>query len=87
MQKDPDIALGVSLAGYLDRKIEICEERIKGFEKKYGMKLKEYEKKLGKEFELSYDHEKDYLEWEGFITNLKYFRELRQKVSQYAQSR
>lgn len=87
MQKDPDLALSLTLIGYLEQKIEACEEQIKGFEKKYRMGFKEYEKKLGKELELSYEHEKDYLEWEGAITNLKYFRELRKKVSQYAHSR
>jgi len=40
---------------------------------------------LGREYDLSWKHEKDYLDWEKATTNLKYFEESSKRLGSYAQ--
>jgi hypothetical protein len=61
-------AVTVLLKDYITKKIAECEKEIRTFEKRYGMCFADFERKIGEEFELSWEHEKDYLEWEGAIT-------------------
>ena len=46
-------------------------QKINKFRKKYKMDFFQYEKKLGKNIDLSWAHEKDYIEWDWALSNLK----------------
>jgi len=39
------------------------------------MNITDFYEKLGDEFSLSWEHEKDYMDWEATTTNLRYFKE------------
>ncbi|MFH0947729.1 MAG: hypothetical protein V1833_01850 [Elusimicrobiota bacterium] len=43
-------------------------ERLKG---KYEMDFDKFEEKLGKKFDLTWEHEKDYIDWDWALTNIK----------------
>lgn len=75
MKEAPEEALSVVLKTYLEQKIAECQEEIKRLEEKYGMSINEFYEKLGDEFSLSWEHEKDYMGWEAATTNLRYFKE------------
>jgi hypothetical protein len=76
----PEEALSIVLKTYLEQKIAECTERIKHFEKKYGMSFNDFYEKLGEEFSLSWEHEEDYMDWEAATTNREYFKEAFEKL-------
>jgi hypothetical protein len=75
MKEAPEDALSIVLKTYLEQKIAECEARIRHFEKKYGMCFNDFYEKLGEWFSLSWEHEKDYMDWESATTNRQYFKE------------
>lgn len=68
-------ALETSLQSYLEQKIRDYNGEIESLEKKYGMSFEKFKKNLGENLELSWEHERDFMQWEEAITNLKYFQE------------
>lgn len=70
MKKTSEEAVRLMLMEYLDKKITECREEIQKFERKYGMDFEEYERRLGKEFSLSYGHEMDYARWGSRLDEL-----------------
>jgi len=80
MKEAPEEALSIVLKTYLEQKIAECETRIEHFEKKYGMSFNDFYEKFGEEFSLSWEHEKDYMDWEAATTNLQYFKEVLEKL-------
>lgn len=58
--------------------MEKCREEINDFEVKYSMSFEEFKAKLGKELELSWEHEKDFFFWEGAKTDLKKLEEYKE---------
>jgi len=58
-------------------------ERVRAFEKKYGMTLKEFEKKLA-DSEESFEAWDDYIEWKAYVRKLKEL-EKRLKEIEHAQ--
>ena len=70
VKKTPEEAVRLMLVEYMDKKIAECREEIQKFERKYGMDFKEYERRLGKEFSLSYEHEIDYARWGARLDEL-----------------
>lgn len=87
MRKNPEEALSVVLKSYLERRIEECKREIKKFEKKYGMSFEDYKDKLGEEFPLSYEHEKDYMNWEAAITEYRILNEHFKKIESHGARR
>jgi hypothetical protein len=45
--------------------------------------IKVFHEKLGGEYDLSWEHEKDYLDREEATTNLKYFEESSKRLGSY----
>ena len=70
MKKTTEEAVRLMLVEYMDKKVAECREEIQKFERKYGMDFKEYERRLGKEFGLSYEHEMDYARWGARLDEL-----------------
>ena len=71
-KKSPEGAMGQVLKGYLERRIKECEEEISEFEIKYGATFEDYKEKLGEEITLSYEHEKDYMNWEASVIEYRF---------------
>jgi len=71
MKKSPEEAMKTVMVEYLEKKIAECKEEIQRYEKKYGMDFREYERRLGKEFSLSYEHEMDYARWGARLDELE----------------
>lgn len=80
MKEAPEEALSIVLKSYLEQKIAEYEEKIRHFEKKYGIGIKEFYEKLGEEFSLSWEHEKDYMDWDWATAGLKYLKEKLEKL-------
>ena len=72
VKKTPEEAVRLVLVEYLNKKIAECRGEIQGFERRYGMDFREYERRLGKEFSLSYEHEMDYARWGARLDELDY---------------
>lgn len=85
MKDTPEEAVSITLKVFIEQRIKKYKSDIKKFERKYGMSFKEFHKKLGREYDLSWEHEKDYLDWEEATTNLKYFEESSKRLGSYAQ--
>lgn len=77
-------ALGVVLKSYLEQRIAEYQEVAQRLEHKYDMCFEECAQKLGQELTLSWEHEKDYMDWEEAITNLQYFQEAAEQLKTYA---
>ncbi|MBI5749899.1 MAG: hypothetical protein HZA00_12330 [Nitrospinae bacterium] len=81
----PDIeaALKRVLTEYLDLKISDLKAKIKGYESKWKMTFKEFEgackNKTLKTDVYSYEVEKDFWEWEGLESVLKYYEDAKSK--------
>ncbi|NQE46610.1 hypothetical protein C5S31_11375 [ANME-1 cluster archaeon GoMg2] len=82
-KKSPEVALRLVLEGYLERRIEECEDEISKFENKYGMSFEDYKEMLGEKFTLSYEHEKDYMDWEASVIEYKFLKEEKNKLDYY----
>lgn len=80
----PEEALGTALKSYLEQQVEGYQEVIRELEQKYGMSFEEFEKKLGQELTLSWEHERDYMAWEEAVTNLQYFQRVAERLKTYA---
>ena len=82
-KKSLEVALGQVLKGYLERRIEECEEEISEFENKYGMPFEDYKEMLGEKITLSYEHEKDYMDWEASVIEYRFLKEEKNKLDYY----
>ena len=74
-EKSLERALRQILKVYLERRIKECEEEISELENKYGMAFEEYKEMLGEKFTLSYEHEKDYMNWEASVIEYRFLKE------------
>lgn len=72
----PEEALEVTLRSYLEQKIDDYRQDIQDLETKYRMSFEEFKERLGKELDLSWQHERDFMCWEEAITNLNHFHQL-----------
>lgn len=79
-KKKPEIGISIILTESIQSRINRCRSGISRYEKKYGMNFKKFHQKLGKDFELSWENEKDYMAWEEMLTNLKYFQKEHAKL-------
>ena len=75
MKEAPEEALGMVLKTYLEQKIAECQEAIKRFEEKYGVNITDFYEKLDEEFSLSWEHERDYMDWDWATAKLKNLKE------------
>jgi len=82
-KKSPEGALGQVLKGYLERRIKECEEEISKFENKYGMPFEDYKEMLGERVTLSYEHEKDYMDWGASVIEYRFLKEEKNKLDYY----
>ena len=82
-EKSLEGALGQVLKGYLERRIKECEGEISKFENKYSMTFEEYKEILGEKITLSYEHEKDYMNWEASVIEYRFFKEEKDKLDYY----
>ena len=80
MKKTPEEAVKFMLVEYLEKKIAECEGTIRRFERKYGMNMKGFYEKLGVEFDLSWEHEKDYMDWDWAVVELEDLKEKLEKL-------
>ncbi len=83
MKEAPEEALGIVLRSYLEQKIAECAEKIRCFEKKYGMNINDFYEKLGEEFSLSWEHEKDYMDWDWATAKLEHLKGKLGKLETY----
>jgi hypothetical protein len=83
MKEAPEEALIVVLKTYLEQKIAECKEKIRKFEKKYGVDVETFYDKLGTEIPLSLDYEGDYLEWDFELAKLKSLEEKYKELESY----
>ena len=74
-EKSLERALRQILKVYLERRIKECEEEISELENKYGMAFEEYKEMLGEKFTLSYEHEKDYMNWEASVIEYRFLKD------------
>ena len=82
-KKSPEGALGQVLKEYLERRLKECQEEILNFENKYGMTFEDYKERLGNTITLSYEHEKDYLNWEASVIEYRFFIIEKNKLDYY----
>ena len=78
-EPEPEVALHMALGDILAHRLEIIQGNLKEFEKKYNMSFADFESAWKKDklpAKYSYDVEKDYWEWEGFISRKKKLQEL-----------
>ena len=82
-EKSREGALGHILKGYLERRIKECEEEISKYENRYGMGFEDYKEMLGVKFALSYEHEKDYMNWEASMIEYRFLKDEKNKLDYY----
>lgn len=82
-KKSPEGAIGQVLKGYLERRIKECEEEISRFENKYGTTFADYKEMLGEKIALSYEHEKDYMNWEASVIEYRFLKDKKNKLDYY----
>ena len=51
---------------------------------KYGVGFDELKEMLGDRVALTWEHEKDYMDWEEAVTNLEYFELTLERLKAYA---
>jgi arginyl-tRNA synthetase len=79
----PEEALAAVLKEYIQRRIDKCEQKIKKFESKYSVGIKESYEKLGTDFSLSWECEKDYRDWDWAIAELEELKGTLEKLKTY----
>ena len=82
-KEKPEEALAIVLKGYIQNRIDECEQKIKNFESKYGVGIKEFYEKLGTGFSLSWECEKDYMDWDWTIAELEELKGAIEKLKTY----
>lgn len=78
-ETQPTRALSLAIKDLMRLKMDEVENKIRSYEKKYGMRFTAFDKKM-KADEIpnsySYEVEQDYLFWEAAVTDRKALREL-----------
>ena len=82
-REKPEEALTIILRRYIQGRIAECEEEIKKFESKYGMSIKDFYEKLGRDFPLTWEHERDYMDWDWAIAEIEELKERLKKLEKY----
>ncbi|MFQ6063313.1 MAG: hypothetical protein ACE5J9_09110, partial [Methanosarcinales archaeon] len=59
------------------------KDEISKFETKYGMSFEEYKERLGLQYTLSYEHEKDYMNWEASVIEYRFLKLQKNKLDYY----
>lgn len=77
--KDPKESLDMVVLEWLDFKVSMLEEKVMGFERKYGMEFNEFNEKIKKEG-ASFDEEDDWIDWGDYIDLLGELRKYRRDV-------
>lgn len=72
-QPDPSRAIEEALQSYVQQKIRRYRRLVARLHRKYGISFEEFQRRLGTELPLSWEHEQDFLSWEEALTNLAYF--------------
>ncbi len=75
-------ALAEIVKTYVKHKLEEWQEKVKRFEEKYGMPFEEFEERLGRELDLSWEHERDYMDWDWALTELRRLERWRKELSE-----
>jgi len=70
------------LVSYVDKRICEYKRVIRGFESKYGMSFEEFYEKLGVDFPLDWEHEKDAFDWEAAITELEELERIKHEIGE-----
>jgi translation initiation factor 2 alpha subunit (eIF-2alpha) len=79
-----DKAVTIALESYLEQKIAEYKQVAKGLIEKYGVGFSEFKEMLGTQLALTWEHEKDYMDWEEAVTNLEYFESTLERLKAYA---
>ena len=74
-EKSLEGALGQILKGYLERRLKECEEEIRKFKNRDGMGFEDYKEMLGEKITLSYEHEKEYMNWEASMIEYRFLKD------------
>ncbi len=78
----PDVALEMIIKDYAKMRLNGSIEKIKDFEKKWGMEFDEFKEKCksnslpDEKDPYSWEVEKDYRDWESFITLKSHYEEI-----------
>jgi len=81
--QDLDKAVAIVLRSYLEQKIAEYKQVVKNLSKKYGVEFDRFKEMLGDQLALTWEHEKDYMDWEEAITNLAYFESALERLKPY----
>jgi len=82
-KEKPEEALAIILKKYIQSRIDECEQKTKNFGSKYGVDIREFYEKLGTDFSLSWECEKDYIDWDWTIAELEELRRTLEKLKTY----
>jgi hypothetical protein len=74
--QDPDDALDELVAEWLDIKRSKIEERVREFERKYGVEYSEFDARIRSKG-ASFEEEDDWIDWGDYIDLLESLREYR----------
>ena len=75
-KEDVEDAMRIALLNFIDRRITECEEKIRGFRRKYRVSLE----KLYENLDLSWEQEEDYMEWDFAVGELEMLEEYKEKL-------
>jgi len=78
--QDPDKAISIVLEGYLEQKVAEYRQVVKDLNEKYGVGFDQFKEMLGDQLALTWEHEKDYMDWEEAVTNPGYFESILEKL-------
>ena len=77
--EDSKEALKEVILEWLDSKISKMEEKVRGFERKYGMEFKEFDNRI-KRKGASFEEEDDWMDWGDYIELLKSLKKYRRDI-------
>ena len=78
-KEDAEEAMRIVILNFIDRRITECKEKIRSFQRKYGVSLEEFYKNL----DLSWEQEENYMEWDFAVGELEMLEEHKEKLIEY----
>lgn len=82
--RDWDRAVVIALESYLEQKIAEYRQVVESLSGKYGTEFNKFKEMLGRELALSWEHERDYMDWEEAVTNIEHFESALERLKAYA---
>jgi len=83
-EDNPLQAMQAVLAEYAEGVIASYRGTLEKMERKYGLDFGEFQRRLGESLPLSWEHERDYMEWEEAVTNLPEYQRIASQLKAHA---